>query len=204
MIKAIVGGHWSNPPEGWVALSEQDQDLTAPLKWADETVDVLMWEHVSEHLEMTDCILFFKEAKRVLKLGGILRTVAPFVDKLVKFDESTPAGKHYTQTQLRHYYPNDDIALKELGIDFNDHGLEFMLDSLLKKHHHKHVWSTGLMVRVLEKIGYSEVTTPKIGQSFFDQSNCLERTIRGMYPDWCAANGITECDFESMVVEARK
>lgn len=202
MSKYIVGGHWTTAPEGWTVLTEAQCDLTAPLPWADDSVDAIFSEHVVEHLSMTDAILFFKRAKSVLKLGGVLRTVCPFIDKMVTFQEDTPMGRHYAQVQLKSYYPAEEVALAELGIQLTDHGHEFMMDSLLKKHNHKHVWSTNLMNRVLARIGFSQVDIIRPGLGF--ASMAKERIRRGVDTAYAINNGFTYYDPESMVVEAIK
>lgn len=210
-MKYVLGGHWTTVPEGWEILTEADQDLTTRLKWPNDAVETIFSCHVVEHLAFVDAVLFFQEALRVLKSDGILRTVCPFIDMMVKFsrnkfDALTPLGrelqKNYTKTSLLPYYPAQNIALKDMGIDFTDHGLPFFFDSLIKGHGHKFLWSTSLMAAVLTKIGFSEVRICLPGESEFDQSNCLERVVRGIDRD--AFPAVVHYDVESLVVEARK
>jgi SAM-dependent methyltransferase len=208
-MKAIYGGHWDRAPNGWVSIPEGQQDLTSQLNHANESVDVIFTEHVLEHLNLTDGILFLKESYRVLKPTGVIRTVAPFADKLVQYnDDDSKLRRNYVKTQLSHYYPAEQAALNELGIDMLDNGLPFFLNSLLTKHNHKFIWSTKLLSEVLTKIGFKFVNVTTPGKSeFLDESDCLERRIRGLHVDQLREEGVVVppvWDCESMVVEAMK
>lgn len=204
-MKLIVGGHWDNPPQGWQSFTEQECDITKPLIWADNSVDVLFSEHVQEHIALIDSILYFKEALRVLKPNGILRICMPCIDKLIKF-KNDELGKHYSDVQTRHYYPNEDAALKELGLEgIREEPIMFMLDSLFKGHNHKMLWTSSMMKKVLEKVGFSQVNIVEPGNSLFEEEIELERIIRGVEPNYVFQTfGITNYDPESKVIEAKK
>lgn len=204
-MKIILGGHYEVAPEGWVALTEQEQDMTKRLMWDDNTVDCLYSEHCVEHLPFEGAISYFKEALRILKPDGILRTVCPFIDKMIKF-KNDEIGRHYADVQTKHYYPNEDAALKELGLrGIREDPMAFMFDSLFKGHNHKFVWTSSLMRKVLVCVGFSQVDILEPGNSNFDKSNCLERIIRGVNPEYVLDKfGITNYDPESLVVEAKK
>lgn len=205
-MRIIYGGHWTETPLGWTSIPEEQQDLTKPLHWSDGCIDAIFTEHVTEHLEMLACIDFFKEAHRVLRHGGILRTVAPFIDEMVRFakqkHDKHELYKNYAVTSLAPYYMNEALELMDMNIKFSDHALPFFFDSLLKKHNHRFVWSSPLMAAVLLKIGFSDVRICLPGESMFDKDTCLERTVRGIdrekFPD------IQYFDPESLAVEARK
>jgi SAM-dependent methyltransferase len=204
-MKVILGGHWDSAPDGWIGLSEQDQDIRERLIFTDDSVDCLFLEHINEHISLGHNVLFFKEALRVLKHDGILRICCPYIDKLIKF-ENNELGKHYSDVQTKHYYPNEDAVLKELGFEgIREEPVMFMLDSLFKGHNHRMLWTTEMMKKVLYKVGFSVVVISEPGFSAFDKSNCLERVIRGVEPNYAYEKfGITEYDPESMVVEAKK
>lgn len=204
-MKIIFGGHWNNPPEGWVSVPEPEQDITKRLNYDDNSVDAIFNEHVWEHLPLEGAIYFAKESLRVLKDGGILRIACPTVDKLIKF-KGDELGKHYSDVQTRHYYPNEDAALKELGLEgIREEPIVFMLDSLFKGHNHRLLWTSGLIKKVLLKVGFSQVNIHEPGKTKFDKSNILERTIRGVDPVFVEKKfKITEYDPETMVIEAKK
>lgn len=205
-MRIIYGGHWTETPLGWTSILEEQQDLTKPLHWSDGCIDAIFTEHVAEHLEMLSCISFFKEAHRVLKPGGILRTVAPFIDQMVRFakqqQDEIELHRNYAATSLAPYYMNEALALMDMEIKFSDNALPFFFDSLLKKHNHRFVWSSSLMAEVLTKIGFSDVRICLPGESELDQDTCLERVMRGINRE--KFRNIGYFDPESLAVEARK
>jgi len=196
-MKIVIGGHWTNPPDGWIALSEQDQDMTKPFPQSDNSVDTWFSEHCIEHLDFQGAISYLKEALRTLKPGGLLRTAWPAIDKLVQFKDGTPESREYARCQLSHYYPLQFETLRELGIDPMNHGQPFLFDSLLKGHNHLFVWSSPLMKEVLERIGYVnvEVVEPGVGP------DALERVVRGIDLNVLP---VDRCDAETLVIIAWK
>lgn len=205
MTKIIHCSHWQEAPEGWTVLSEQDQDITQPLKQENNSVDVLYNEHGFEHITFINALSFAKECFRVLKVGGILRIVTPCIDKLIEFNNDM-VGEHFSDTQLLHYYVNEDKALKQLGIKGISYDpLPFLMDSLIKGHNHKHVWSSKMLQMVLDKIGFDEIYVCEPGETHFDESICLERVVRGANPEYILKEfGLKTYDPESKVVEAKK
>ncbi len=206
-MKIIYGGHWDNPPEGWTSIPEHKQDIAKRLNLEDNSVDIIFTEHVMEHLPFESAIHFMKECLRVLKPNGVMRTAAPMLDKLIKF-ENGKLAPFYADCQLMPYYHKENFILKDLGIDgiaFDP--MPFMFDSLLKKHNHQFVWTSGLMSAVKKKIGFMQVNVVEPGQTNFKNVDCLERTIRGIdvnkvvdaMPDFTH-----RYDPETLVVEAIK
>lgn len=204
-MKILLGGHWDNAPEGWAAFTEQECDITKVLPFANESIEAIFSEHVQEHISLIDNVLYFFETHRILRKDGILRICCPFIDKLIKF-ENNELGKHYSDVQTRHYYPKEDELLKDLGFEgIREEPIMFMLDSLFKGHNHRMLWTTQMMKKVLLKVGFSQVDILEPGYSNFDKSNCLERVIRGVNPEYVLDKfGVTEYDPESLVVEAKK
>ncbi len=204
-MKLILGNHWSEAPEGWTVLKEEDQDMTKTFQWDDNSIDAIFSEHCAEHLPFEGAISFFKESLRVLKPNGIIRTVCPCIDKMIRF-KNYAIGKHYADVQTAHYYPNEDAALKELGLEgIREEPIAFMMDSLFKGHLHKFLWTSSLMKKVLQKIGFRQVSVVEPGNSLFEEITELERTIRGVDPEYCLKEfGITKYDPESLVIEAKK
>lgn len=206
-MKFILGNHWTSAPQGWTVLKQEDQDLTAPLKWADNSVDVIFTEHVVEHLKMTDTILFFKEAHRILKDGGILRTVCPFINQIARI----VSGRHhdellenYFNSSIQQYYRPELAVIHELGIDPFLAWKQLMVDSLIKNHGHQMVWDSEFMCTVLKKIGFRDVMQCHPGETEFDDDTCLERRYRGVDAIKAAEYGMDTVDFEGFVVEALK
>lgn len=204
-MRYILGNHWMEASNGFITLKEEDQDITNTLRWDDNSVECLFTCHVQEHISLIENIVFFKEALRCLKIGGVLRIACPVVDKLIQF-KNDEIGRHYSDIQTRHYYTNEDIKLKELGLDgIREEPIAFMLDSLFKGHNHKFIWTSTLLKKVLEKIGFSEVYICDPGETNFNKEYCLERIIRGVDPEYVKNKfNVTQYDPETLVVEAKK
>lgn len=205
-MKFILGNHWASAPnEEWNVLKQEDQDMTHKLKWEGDSVDVIFTEHCQEHITLIENIGFFKEVLRVLKVGGVLRVALPTIDKLIQF-KNDELGQQYANVQLKHYYVAQDIALRELGLNgINEEPIAFMFDSLLKGHNHKFLWTSELLKKTLQKIGFSEVYICNPGETNFNKEDCLERTIRGVDPDKVLKDfNITEYDCETSIIEAKK
>jgi ubiquinone/menaquinone biosynthesis C-methylase UbiE len=69
----------------------------------DNQFDGIYSEHFIEHMHKYQGINFFKEAHRILKTGGVIRTVWPpyeFVQKLVSGEELTADEKEFVE----HYH----------------------------------------------------------------------------------------------------
>lgn len=208
-MKYILGGHWTNSPEGWTVLTEQECDMTKPLPWNDNSVDQIFVEHVHEHLNFIDGVNFVKEAYRVLKPGGVIRIVGPYGESICSFrDFSDPITRNFIKTQVSPYYKEEFARLEQLGIDPYSNGKQFFLDSLFKRHNHKMIWSSNLLFEVMKKMGYSLVSINDPNDSaFVPDEDCLERKVRGLNLDELASQGITIKSFydpESLVVEAQK
>jgi hypothetical protein len=106
------------------------------------------------------------------------------------------------------YYHKEDFILKDLGINGIAYDpMPFMFDSLLKKHNHQFVWTSGLMSTVKQQLGFREVHVVEPGDTKFNKEDCLERKVRGIdvnkvveaMPDFVHAY-----DPETLVVEAIK
>ena len=206
MKKIIYGGHWQEAPKGWVSIPEVEQDITKRLNQEDESVDIIFTEHTLEHLSLKGCVFFLHEAFRVLKTDGILRTVMPVINKMTDMDDGSYINKHYSDVQLKHYYPEEDAVLIDLGLTgISESPSMFMFDSLLKKHNHKMVWTTQLFAKVLARIGFKKIDVVEPGRSNFDKEDCLERIVRGIDPKFLEENVLPlQYDPESLVIEAKK
>lgn len=77
-------------------------DATKPLPFDEGSIDYIFSEHVVEHLFYSDGLKFFKEAHRVLRPGGKIRTVTPNLMKLVALldPETVEKQGHYIARKL--------------------------------------------------------------------------------------------------------
>jgi len=58
-------------------------DVSNPIPYPDNSVDFISSEHFIEHLPIQTAIKFLKECKRVLKIGGVIRTSTFDLDDLI-------------------------------------------------------------------------------------------------------------------------
>ena len=206
-LKVIMGGHWSCA-SGWLSLNEAEQDITQPLIFDDNSVDVIFTEHVIEHISFLETIGFMGEAKRVLKPGGVLRIVCPMFEKMLTDDFSSENGQKYINNFLvPRLFSKEDKKLKELNLA----GIAaspklFLFNSVFVNHGHRFIWSGELMNKVLTSLQFRDVKIRNVGDGV-EQDYCIERRKRGIYLgyDWeeDRSDGVIY-DPESLVVEAIK
>jgi predicted SAM-dependent methyltransferase len=81
-------------------------DATKGLPLSDGTVDVMYCSHMLEHLDQEEAKLFLKEAKRVLRSGGIIRLVVPDLRRQAQqYIESGDADAFVSATLLTRPQP---------------------------------------------------------------------------------------------------
>ena len=97
-------GCGANYIPGWLNIdldsptADRHADLRRPLPFSDDTVDLIFNEHFVEHITRDEGAAFFKECRRVLQHGGVLRVSTPDLRWLVgqyisgRLDEWTDVG----------------------------------------------------------------------------------------------------------------
>jgi SAM-dependent methyltransferase len=203
--RVVLGGHWTHH-EGWLELTGDEQNITQPLAFPDDSLDVVFTEHVLEHIPFEAAIGFLAEVHRVLKPGGIVRTVCPGVDRVIEPIDFEKDGKPYLDYLARKTLRKEDAALKAIGIS----GIEldpqpFYLRSVFMLHHHRFIWSVRLLTQVLEALRFSDARGYDVGEGSRPEL-CIERRSRGVYygSDWQEDRAARPFDCESICVEARK
>lgn len=199
--KLILGGHWSNHP-GWLILNENHQDITKKLKIPAASFDVVFIEHVFEHVEFGGGLFFLKEAKRILRKGGTIRIVSPFLERVVGYN----FGKKNKRDQI--YIANSLVRLSYPHLEkfIKADPKTFFLNSLFRENEHHFIWSSKLLKGVMESLGYKDVRVLKPGQSR-KKEYAIERRHRGIYlgSDWKKDRKLAGVfDPESLAVEAIK
>lgn len=85
-----------------------DCDLSKGIPFGDNEVDGLFCSHMLEHLKPREGIAFFRECKRVLKEGGVLRISVPDAEFMMQCEiagieycnEYRPEGMSFTEHVL--------------------------------------------------------------------------------------------------------
>lgn len=75
----IQFGCGSNRLDGW-QNHDMDMDITQPLRYPDNCADMVLHEHVAEHLTSAELLRFLDECWRILKPGGKMRWSGPVAE----------------------------------------------------------------------------------------------------------------------------
>jgi len=131
-------------------------DLPIPFV-TDETYDGIYSEHIIEHLYRYQGINLFKEAYRILKPGGILRTAWPagdVIDWLVSredLEQNSFVVKYHERYVAN---KNDYFPCKYQNLSRKRKQEQVALGLLSQKNEHKHLWYVSEMINELQKIGF--------------------------------------------------
>lgn len=132
----------------------------------DNTYNGVYNEHFIEHLEKDEGINFFKEMLRIMKPGGVIRTVWPpmdFVNWLRSNQDLSnhPFVQHYYQFYVvKHKFPppgNEHKSMQE----------QCALGLLHQKGEHKYLWGKQEMIDMLKDLGYKNVREYEYQRSAF-------------------------------------
>ena len=129
-------------------------DVTKGLPFEDNSIDYIYSSHFIEHLSFGDAIEFFKECKRVLKRGGILRIICPDLEKWIN---------NYIQNDKQFF----DKYKQQIDIDTPSNYVYNLLDKVNTKGQimcsnfynwdHKWMWDFESMELVLKDVGFDKI-----------------------------------------------
>ena len=149
----------------WTVVNAADRpgvaklDLTKlPTPYTDNQFDGIYSEHFIEHMYKYQGINFFREAFRILKPGGVIRTVWPpyeFVEKLVSDEQLTPDEQNFVASYHKFYVVNHNFAGK--GHSKRSLREQCAIGLLYQNGEHLYVWSKKEMIEVLNDIGFARV-----------------------------------------------
>jgi predicted SAM-dependent methyltransferase len=145
--------------EGWVNVDIQsDWENTVYMdavdRWPlpDGCVEAINSEHFIEHLKLEDARTYFREAARVLRPGGVIRT-------------STPSLRGVIDAYLG-ADPDILAAYRERiegWCEAHNHGE--MLNNTFYEWGHKHIYDEDAITELLEEAGLSEIERSEFGRS---------------------------------------
>ena len=152
--------------KGWVNIdispvADFQQDLTQPLKFADNSIDYIYSEHFLEHIEYDQAVNLIKECFRVLKKGGVIRIATPDLTHLV----NKYKGNWKDQDWLSH---DDYKFIQTKGM---------MINHAFRGWGHKYLWNKEDLARVFIMAGFNDPTTKYLGISLYDELMCLETRL---------------------------
>ncbi len=136
----------------------ESQDLTdLPTTFLDEEFNGIYSEHFIEHLYRYQGINFFKEAYRIMKPGGTIRTVWPsqeivewLVDPRIDLSDNEFVKFYFDKYVIKERFspPGNEHRRKQEQV---------ALGLLHQKGQHLYVWGETEMMGVLEHLGFTNV-----------------------------------------------
>ncbi len=184
----IQFGSSGNIMDGWLNLQEHDGDITKPLPFKNDSVDFILIEHVLEHVTPLQGFRFLKEARRILKVCGVIRVIVPDVHKIwvrcdtdyLNFiDESMDQWWQAAGERPPPHPCNDKTAI----------------ETILCCHGHKAAYCADLLYTFMAAAGM-EVNPREYGESPFPELN--QKDFHWHYM------GLERCKLESVVAEGIK
>jgi SAM-dependent methyltransferase len=147
-------GCGTNRLEGW-ANYDAEIDISKPLPFMRGHADFILAEHVVEHVAYGEALLFFRECRRVLKPGGVLRVAVPSIEQVWR--EGT--GDYFRWAHSKGWAPTPDAR--------------GAIDALLHQHGHCAPWTASLLAVSLYAAGFETIVPRDPGLSDHD-------TLRGV------------------------
>jgi len=175
-MKAIQFGCGSHHFQGWENY-DAEVDITKPLPFEDNSVDLAYASHVCEHVSAPDAFRFFKECHRILKSGGIMRICVPSIARV--------------------YELMDDAYVKwAKDAGFSDGTRRGAIEHLITNHGHLACWDEGTLRAAIWAAGFATALNQELNKSETPELCGLERhgEVIGERNNW----------IESIVVEGWK
>jgi predicted SAM-dependent methyltransferase len=140
-------------------------DVTTGLPLPDRSVDVLYTSHMLEHLDQEEAVNFLREARRILRSGGVIRIAVPDISKQVqKYIKSNDADAFISATHLTQ--PRPRTMMERLRI------------LLVGTRHHQWMYDGKSLSRLLLKQGFSDPIVMKAGESGIENPQDLDLSER--------------------------
>jgi predicted SAM-dependent methyltransferase len=124
-------------------------DATQPWPFADGSAEAINSEHVLEHIERPSAPAFFREAFRVLRPGGVLRT-------------STPDLRGICDAYLA---ADPEVLAAHRGNGYEARNHADLLNNYLQLHGHRHVYDFETLELLLAEAGFEQIERVEFGQS---------------------------------------
>lgn len=145
-MKINLGCGDNRLPAPWINC-DAEVDITKKLPWADNSVQFIVIEHCLEHVGYYQAIEFFWEARRVLKIGGVLRVTVPSLTQVMNCRDQ----EYFNWLHAKGWAPTPD-----------DRGA---MHAMLYCHGHKTAWNALLMEATLYYAGFDHPCKQALGVS---------------------------------------
>lgn len=185
-------GSGSNLLEGWlnVGISVEESwqgvymDAGKRFPLPDESMNFVYSEHLFEHLTYQQAQNMLKESYRVLKPGGIMRLATPDLQFLLGLyqEPEKPLHKAYME-----------FSVKDDGMPASP---VYVISRFHTNWGHQIIYDRETLTRMLEEVGFRDMTSCEVGQSVHEELNGVEAHFKVM------PNAFNQ--LETMIVEAMK
>jgi predicted SAM-dependent methyltransferase len=140
-------GCGGNILDGW-ENHDADLDISKPLPYEDNSIDMIFAEHVCEHLTTPDVVRFFMEAHRILKPNGAIRIAVPSAVQMMRYID---------QPYLNWFG----------GSGFGQPNKRSAIQSILLNHGHLSAWSHEILEACFYAAGfeYDNIEPELVGES---------------------------------------
>ena len=141
------------------------QDLTdLPLDIQDNTYDGIYSEHFIEHLERDQGVALFGECMRILKPGGVLRTVWPPMEAVEWLQSEEDLSENYF---VKHYYQFYILKHNFAPPGYENHRIQEQVAQglLYQNGEHKYLWGKAEMIEELQSLGFVNIKELEYQQS---------------------------------------
>ena len=143
----------------------------------DNTYDGIYSEHFIEHLEKENGAALLKECLRILKPGGVLRTVWPPMEIVEWLQSGTDLSNNEF---VRHYYQFYILREKFAPAGYENHRPQEQVAQglLFQKGEHKYLWGKKEMIQELTSIGFSDAKEFEYGKSQISEFDNIDTPCR--------------------------
>ena len=146
-------------------------DATRYIPWPDASVEVIYSSHMIEHLDRHDAAQFLREARRVLRPGGVIRLSTPGLKQLVATYAEQGDGDHFIES----LFTCVDRPRSLLGR---------LRDAFNGPRHHLWLYDEASLCALLTRLGFHGATALKPGNTTLQQPGALnlwERMAESIY-----------------------
>lgn len=169
MIKLHIGCAEHLLLDNWINMDINSipnvikHDAREHFLYENNSVDFIFSEHFIEHLNIDEEIIFFKEAYRILKPDGVIRTSTFDIDDfLMHLHPDNENWVEFKNTVCGGYFKNKNTRIEFLSTVVYENGM------------HKNILNVEELTRLLSLSGFSKFNTPKMKESSYLELQNLE------------------------------
>ena len=159
----------------------QKYDMTnLPMKGVpNQSLEGIYSEHFVEHLFKYQAINFLKEGMRILKSGGVIRTVWPpydFVQKLISNEPLSEKEQLFVNHYFSFYVQRHNFAPKDS--EHKSKREQCALGLLYQDGEHRYLWAKKEFMEACKDAGYVDVKEMPYNKSVLPAFNNIETPCR--------------------------